>query len=208
MAHQRSHVPKFGNWDGDNVPYTAYFENARKEKGGTNTGHRIMNPNDPEENPDAFLFSATPESNHQIEGHRQHKSITSAESMSSDKGSSWNRHQRRKSENKKSNSENNYSNSFLQKSPSPGHTRLRGGSDLSDDMSYKSTSVPKFGAWDERDPKSAEGFTVIFNKVKEEKQIAAAKFPSAVQSQQIGNTNGEAETHKRKPRSKMRCCLF
>lgn len=50
---QRSHVPKFGNWDGDqNVPYTAYFENARKEKVG---GVR-MNPNDPEENPEAFMF--------------------------------------------------------------------------------------------------------------------------------------------------------
>lgn len=47
---QRSHVPKFGNWEGDNVPYTAYFENARKEKIG---GVRI-NPNDPEQNPEAF----------------------------------------------------------------------------------------------------------------------------------------------------------
>lgn len=47
---QRSHVPKFGNWDGDNVPYTAYFENARKEK---TVGIRI-NPNDPEQNPEAF----------------------------------------------------------------------------------------------------------------------------------------------------------
>lgn len=52
MLQQRSHVPKFGNWDGDNVPYTVYFENARKEKGG---GVR-MNPNDPEENPELFMF--------------------------------------------------------------------------------------------------------------------------------------------------------
>lgn len=50
LLQHRSHVPKFGNWDGDNVPYTAYFENARKEKAG------IMNPNDPEENPEAFKF--------------------------------------------------------------------------------------------------------------------------------------------------------
>lgn len=48
--NQQSHVPKFGNWDGDNIPYTAYFENARIEKVG---GMRI-NPNDPEENPEAF----------------------------------------------------------------------------------------------------------------------------------------------------------
>jgi RPM1-interacting protein 4 len=42
---QHSHVPKFGNWDdNDNIPYTVYFENARKDKGGV----KIMNPNDPE----------------------------------------------------------------------------------------------------------------------------------------------------------------
>jgi RPM1-interacting protein 4 len=42
---QHSHVPKFGNWDdNDNIPYTVYFENARKDKGGV----KIINPNDPE----------------------------------------------------------------------------------------------------------------------------------------------------------------
>ncbi|GMP75660.1 hypothetical protein CsSME_00032664 [Camellia sinensis var. sinensis] len=46
-------------------------------------------------------------------------------------------------------------------------------------FSYGSAaSVPKFGAWDERDPKSGEGFTVIFDKVKQEKHIAAAKVPT------------------------------
>ncbi|KAK6124497.1 hypothetical protein DH2020_041750 [Rehmannia glutinosa] len=106
---QRSHVPKFGNWDGDNVPYTAYFENARKEK----TGGARINPNDPEQNPEAFSIE--------------------------DRAAKL----------------------------------LR--------QSYRSVSVPKFGQWDETDPRSAEGFTVIFNKVKEEKQIAAAKMPNAAQ---------------------------
>ncbi|CAL5195495.1 unnamed protein product [Lathyrus oleraceus] len=46
---QRTHVPKFGNWEGsDNVPYTAYFDKARKGR----TGTKMINPNDPEENPD------------------------------------------------------------------------------------------------------------------------------------------------------------
>lgn len=48
---KHSHVPKFGNWDNDNIPYTTFFENARKEKAGVR-----MNPNDPEENPEAFLW--------------------------------------------------------------------------------------------------------------------------------------------------------
>ncbi|KAJ6885518.1 RPM1-interacting protein [Populus alba x Populus x berolinensis] len=39
-------------------------------------------------------------------------------------------------------------------------------------------SIPKFGAWDDTDPKSGEGFTVVFNRVKEEKQIASTTFPS------------------------------
>lgn len=47
---QRSNVPKFGNWENDdNVPYTVYFEKARKNKGG-----KMINPNDPMENPDMF----------------------------------------------------------------------------------------------------------------------------------------------------------
>lgn len=41
----------------------------------------------------------------------------------------------------------------------------------------RSASVPKFGAWDEMDPN--EGYTVIFDKVKEEKQNAATKFTAA-----------------------------
>ncbi|KAL5574773.1 hypothetical protein UlMin_016472 [Ulmus minor] len=43
-----SHVPKFGDWDEDNIPYTAFFDNARK-------AGKKMNPNDPQENPEAFM---------------------------------------------------------------------------------------------------------------------------------------------------------
>ncbi|PIA38131.1 hypothetical protein AQUCO_02800048v1 [Aquilegia coerulea] len=52
---QRSHVPKFGNWENENVPYTAYFENARNEK---DKGAKMINPNDPEENPSAFAYGS------------------------------------------------------------------------------------------------------------------------------------------------------
>ena len=48
---QRSHVPQFGNWEsGDNVPYTVYFDQARKGRGRD----KLINPNDPEEDPDPF----------------------------------------------------------------------------------------------------------------------------------------------------------
>ncbi|KAJ6885517.1 hypothetical protein NC651_026222 [Populus alba x Populus x berolinensis] len=52
LSQQRHHVPKFGGWDNDNVPYTASFDTARREKSG-----RRMNPNDPEENPEAFMHA-------------------------------------------------------------------------------------------------------------------------------------------------------
>lgn len=44
-------MPKFGNWESeDNVPYTFYFEKARK---GRQVG-TVINPNNPEENSDAL----------------------------------------------------------------------------------------------------------------------------------------------------------
>ncbi|KAM3373819.1 RPM1-interacting protein 4 isoform X1 [Capsicum galapagoense] len=52
----RPNVPKFGNWDSENnTPYTVVFENARKTRGG-----KMINPNDPQENPDMFPNVAPP----------------------------------------------------------------------------------------------------------------------------------------------------
>ncbi|KAK3036965.1 hypothetical protein RJ639_030930 [Escallonia herrerae] len=210
ISQQRSHVPKFGNWDNDNVPYTAYFENARKDKA---SGVR-MNPNDPEENPGAFMFGRDVAGNdgvsqatrvrrqvsseksssvegYQVERHKQgHQRNTSDNqksvsqiSLTSESGSDKSNsdyslmqknHRRIRSGQQKSNVE---TNSFCPPSPGPNPNRLRGGSNTSDEIYSRSASVPMFGAWDERDPKSGEGFTIIFEKVKEEKQIAAAKFP-------------------------------
>ncbi|CAA3011182.1 Hypothetical predicted protein [Olea europaea subsp. europaea] len=43
-------VPKFGNWENEgSIPYTVVFTNARKNRGG-----KMINPNDPLENPDMF----------------------------------------------------------------------------------------------------------------------------------------------------------
>ncbi|KAL3649294.1 hypothetical protein CASFOL_005697 [Castilleja foliolosa] len=50
LSKQHSNVPKFGNWENDDdVPYTVYFDKARKTRGG-----KMINPNDPQENPDMF----------------------------------------------------------------------------------------------------------------------------------------------------------
>ncbi|XP_020594770.1 RPM1-interacting protein 4-like, partial [Phalaenopsis equestris] len=48
---QNARVPQFGKWENDgSVPYTQYFENARKGKNAT----KLFNPNDPLQNPEAF----------------------------------------------------------------------------------------------------------------------------------------------------------
>lgn len=48
---QRPVVPQFGKWDTEgNVPYTVYFENARKGK----NGGKMINPNDVRQNPGMF----------------------------------------------------------------------------------------------------------------------------------------------------------
>ncbi|GFY91698.1 indole-3-butyric acid response 1 [Actinidia rufa] len=177
---KRSHVPKFGSWDSDNIPYTAYFENARKEKGSG----VMMNPNDPEENPEAFMFGRVGTGS---EGHRRntsdHQKSGSHKSTNSESGSDKSNsgyalqqqnHRRTRSTTRKNSTTE--ANNFVR--PSPAHDRLRSANNPSEDKSYRSVSVPKFGVWDEKDPKSGEGFTVIFNKVKEEKQIAATKLPT------------------------------
>lgn len=38
------------------------------------------------------------------------------------------------------------------------------------DWQEKGRPLPKFGEWDVNDPASAEGFTVIFNKARDEKK--------------------------------------
>ncbi|XP_031279119.1 RPM1-interacting protein 4-like isoform X3 [Pistacia vera] len=225
---KHSHVPKFGNWEKDNIPYTTYFENARKEKAGMR-----MNPNDPEENPEAFMYGRgdlegdgdsrpvqTPVyvdsdkyisvEKHNISGHNpqgRQKSVRSEsgnDKSHSDYSHPQPGHRPLKSDRKKGPGEG--SNSFSP--PVQGHTRQRSGSYPSDETRHHRTaSVPKFGAWDETDPKSGEGFTVIFNKVKEEKQKASTTFPT-VPSQAGSHSDGQRNTAASPSKSKICCCLF
>ncbi|KAI3765299.1 hypothetical protein L2E82_15329 [Cichorium intybus] len=210
---QRSHIPKFGSWDADNVPYTAYFDNARKDKG---TGVMI-NPNDPEENPEAFMAYGGDNddvSNDSIVITDKNtrsggtKSTTSSQ-VSSDKGSISNfsnKQQSYKSDRKKSSDARERTSNFSPPSPLPAPNRPRYGYNPADDIpSHRSASVPMFGAWDEKDPTSGDGFTVIFQKVKEEKHIAATKFPPIPQQ---NNPNTFKPPKNDSTRVKKWCCLF
>lgn len=57
LLQEHPRVPQFGNWEGGNhIPYTVYFDKARKGRSGT----KMINPNDPEENPDLLSDAGVP----------------------------------------------------------------------------------------------------------------------------------------------------
>ncbi|KAE8679168.1 Emp24/gp25L/p24 family/GOLD family protein isoform 1 [Hibiscus syriacus] len=64
----------------------------------------------------------------------------------------------------------------------------------------KGRPLPKFGEWDVNDPASAEGFTVIFNKARDEKKTGGKVEPPSG-----GNNNGKpgAEATKTQPISNL-----
>lgn len=235
---QRSHVPKFGNWDsGENVPYTAYFDKARKGR----TGARIINPNDPEENSDLSIDNLSsdqlpptkPRANsedtprkgslhseddpkHFVDSPARHDNVSSRSgSRSHGVGSADNR---RRPSMQSTGSEYSIDRSPLHRqaraqgrdSPqwegknsyegTPGRSRLRP-VNRGDETPDKGAAVPKFGDWDVNNPASADGFTHIFNKVREEKQGGPGQVP--------GTPNERPQAIRGQPTDdKVQCCCF
>nr|GMD57950.1 RPM1-interacting protein 4-like isoform X2 [Ipomoea batatas] len=63
--------------------------------------------------------------------------------------------------------------------------------------------MPKFGEWDVNDPASAEGFTVIFNKARDEKKTGGKpESPTKADT----NTKPAADPSK-PPAKKWFCCV-
>ncbi|XP_058093284.1 RPM1-interacting protein 4-like [Magnolia sinica] len=213
---QRSHVPKFGNWESEeNVPYTAYFDKARKGRDG-----KLINPNDPQYNSEAFsdnappvrapppAVAAAPQPKHERKSSKEDGEVRrlSEDSVGRRASSSDSPHQRDRGVNsgrgnrssadhsplhphyqaKIANKDGVSSPSWERKGSSershgfapntPGRSRLRPAT-RGDESPEKGAAVPKFGDWDENNPASADGYTHIFNKVREEKQIGSAKVP-------------------------------
>ncbi|KAF9604778.1 hypothetical protein IFM89_010319, partial [Coptis chinensis] len=65
----------------------------------------------------------------------------------------------------------------------PGRSRLRPGA-RGDETPDKGAAVPKFGEWDENNPASADGFTHIFNKMREEKLTGSGNSATVPDEQQ------------------------
>ncbi|XP_061337417.1 RPM1-interacting protein 4-like isoform X2 [Gastrolobium bilobum] len=248
---QRSHVPKFGNWESeDDVPYTAYFDKARKGR----TGIKIINPNDPEENSDlvpddSLSDSLAPSSKpivdkgsaqstnelrksledgdpkHFIDSPARHdnagnKSASDSAPRHGGHGVGSNDSRRRPSR-QSTGSEYSIERSPLHRqartpgrdSPSlegknsydsshgtPGRSRLRP-VNRGDETPDKGAAVPKFGEWDVTNPASADGYTHIFNKVREERQGGAGQVP--------GTPNERPRVIRNQPSNDTaKCCCF
>ncbi|CAH8383654.1 unnamed protein product [Eruca vesicaria subsp. sativa] len=197
---ERSTVPKFGNWEGEeNVPYTAYFEKARK---GRAPGGRVMNPNDPEDNSDSQSQAPSRPKPEEVDPVRRSRERTRSPEESELKqfggdgsGSSNDKRQGRTSQN------NSYDKSPLHKNSYDGTGRSKPKPNLRADESPENvTVVPKFGDWDENNPASADGYTHIFNKVREERSTGA-------------NVSGSSRTPthpstRTNPSNSSKCCCF
>ncbi|KAL3828914.1 hypothetical protein ACJIZ3_017716 [Penstemon smallii] len=245
----RANVPKFGNWENDdNVPYTVYFDKARKTKGG-----KMINPNDPQENPDMFpekdpspfapppAFPAKPRTRPEEPIGRGSVRPTPQHRMSQDEGDfkqfnnsparnepvyGGGRGQRGARSTRPSiGSEQGFERSPLHPqyqakvtggrgSNSPawdgrsrdsdhatgGRSRLKA-STRGDESPEKGAAVPRFGAWDENNPESAENFTHIFNKVREERNTVPGNVTGTPKHPSYGQ-------HSQQPNKPQKCCVI
>lgn len=58
--------------------------------------------------------------------------------------------------------------------------------------------VPIFGDWDESNPASADGYSHIFEKVREDKQIGAGKVPAMATESSYSNSQRQSGNTNRK----------
>ncbi|PIN03707.1 hypothetical protein CDL12_23764 [Handroanthus impetiginosus] len=220
----RSNVPPFGNWENeDNVPYTVYFDKARRKRGG-----KMINPNDPQENHE-MLSNLDPSPSEPAPA--ANSTIRPEERVGVGRGTPEHRVSKENGDfrpynNSPSRGENKSQKSSIElnsggRGQKPGRApRTSGGSEQSSDRSPlhpyyqakvtgrgsgspawegknhdnshgtpsrsrlrptaredespdKGAAVPRFGEWDENDPQSAENFTHIFDKVREERNSGA-----------------------------------
>ncbi|XP_025014496.1 protein NOI4 isoform X2 [Ricinus communis] len=70
----------------------------------------------------------------------------------------------------------------------------------------KGRPLPKFGEWDVNNPASAEGFTVIFSKARDEKKSNAAGGAGAA-SQRNNNLHKPDDNYQDPTAKKWFCCF-
>ncbi|KAI4340315.1 hypothetical protein MLD38_025165 [Melastoma candidum] len=210
---QRPHVPQFGKWDSaQNAAYTVYFDQARKGR----TGGRVINPNDPEENPDLLpRDAAAPEVRAPSpQAPRRERPIQPVR----DDAGGMNRYNEARGHRVparglggSAGSENSIERSPMHpraKAParvgggvgvgleSPSWEeqkkgRTRGGQTTPERTAGTGAAVPRFGEWDVKNPSAGEGYTDIFNKVRAEKERGPSDTPG-----RDANHNNNGRSHQ------------
>jgi RPM1-interacting protein 4 len=71
-----------------------------------------------------------------------------------------------------------------------------------DETPDRSAAVPKFGDWDEKNPESADGYTHIFNQVREQRLMEAGKSPA------VGNERSYTAARKQNTDDDIKSCCF
>ncbi|KAM7263662.1 hypothetical protein ACFE04_001345 [Oxalis oulophora] len=203
MAQQRSRVPQFGQWENEeNVPYTVYFEKARQGR----TGGKMINPNDPEENPDIHSVYGAPvqsspsrgmaepvRQTHQRQRSKEGSDYGSYESPARAKAANEPYHQRSGGRGTRPVRTSIGSENSVERSPLSHHARVAargsagpsparegknsydgshgtpGRSRLKPESTEKGAAVPKFGEWENDPSSSGDGYTHIFNQVRQER---------------------------------------
>ncbi|KAL3828407.1 hypothetical protein ACJIZ3_017209 [Penstemon smallii] len=164
--------PKFGNSENGEVPYT------RKE-GGKKSGQIYQNDLPANLNKLELKNHKVSEEEGAVRSTDSPKKVASRLSVGSDHSPLHPHSQARVGGVKSSSrtSSPSWERKASSEAPStPGRSRLRSVT-RGDDTPDHSPAVPKFGEWDETDPSAAEGYTHIFNKVREEKHSETGKVP-------------------------------
>ncbi|KAF7840574.1 RPM1-interacting protein 4-like [Senna tora] len=176
----------------------------------------MVNPNDPE----AFNFLTQEEA--QARGVSDNKNNNDSDPRddaaikdSSNRNSLLGGRRRRRSshgsltpENASERSNNSNHKSMSSFSSSSHHGRTSGSHSSHDFSNQKTTTIPKFGEWDEKDPQSGESYTIIFRKLKEEKQTQSHHFPNVPSQLNSSDMQKNSEGHSSGLLSKYCCCLF
>ncbi|XP_078175886.1 RPM1-interacting protein 4-like isoform X2 [Carex rostrata] len=160
---QNPRIPKFGNWeDADTMQYTQYFEAARKSR----VTHRSVNHNSMSHIPGVFTPKAEPG--------RDGRAIPGSPSV----GPKVLRERRRSWDEIAARSLPHHRHWYDENvaSPSGGRPRLRT-RDRGQEKPERASALPKFGEWDEKGPSSAETYTRIFDRVREDKQSGLDQQP-------------------------------
>ncbi|KAG6472896.1 hypothetical protein ZIOFF_070374 [Zingiber officinale] len=174
------HVPRFGDWN-QNAAYTTNFDTARKEKA---SGTTILSPYDPErmielhKPGDLAVEPQYPKEGQHRDKHREFGGRNHELKANDDR-------EEKKCKGRKQRDHRSVGEAGYSPSQSPVVQRRKVTAQQGGTGRQRATALPKFGEWDAADPNLAAGYTVIFNKVKEDKKAAAASTIPAFTPQPV-----------------------